>query len=240
MAFVDPATTLAEPVANQLIPPAMDQFLHIGDLLSLGHWAFVAIDMMGGPDIPEAVAEWFAGDWSEVSRAADAMRHLGEFCTVAAGSITFADDQVLKTWSGRAASSADSYFDGLSASLTAQAPNFTSIGGQFETAAFGVQELANAAGSLVETLADYAIMAGISLAAAAASSWTIIGGIIGGGSAAYAIARGVKTIAELMDIRAKVWMCCEALMGLIAGPLSVIKGFSSVQLPLPYDHPDVP
>ncbi len=239
MGFVDPATALVEPVADPLIPAAMDQFLHIGDLLSLGHWAFVAIDMMGGPDIPEQVAEWFAGDWSEVSRAADAMRHLGDFCSVAAGSITFAGDQVQQTWDGRAATAADTYVDGLSSALSAQAPQLSSIGGQFDTAAFGVQELANAAGSLVETLADWAIAAGISLAAAAASSWTIIGGIIGGGSAAYSIAKGVKTVAEIMEIRAKVWMVCEALMGLIAGPLSVIKGFSSVQLPLPYDHPDV-
>lgn len=235
----DPALVLAPPEADPLIPAALDTYLHVGDLISLGHWAMVAIDKMGGPNIPQEVGEWFAGDWSEVARSADALRRLGEFCDQTAEGIA-ADLGVLRaTWDGKAATAATTYFTDLSEALKTQRANFDDIASQFESTAFGVKEMANAVGSLVESLADYAIAAGISLAAAAASSWTVVGGIAGASGAAYSIYKGAKVIGELLDIRAKVWVACEALMGLIAGSLSSIQGFSSVRLPGAYNNSQV-
>jgi hypothetical protein len=49
---VDPSGVLTPPVSHELIPPALDFYLHLGDLVSLGHWALVAVDHMGGPNIP--------------------------------------------------------------------------------------------------------------------------------------------------------------------------------------------
>lgn len=235
----DPAATLTPPVADALIPPAMDVFLHIGDLISLGHWAMVAIDKMGGPNIPQEVGEWFAGDWTEVGKAADALRNLGEFCDVAADGVTKELATLDATWDGKAAAAASIYFTNLADTLGEQVANFDDIASQFDGTAFGVKEMANSVGSLVESLADYAIAAGISLAAAAASSWTIVGGIAGGAGAAYSIVKGAKIVKEILEIRAKVWTACEALMGLIIAPLASIQGFTSVQLPGAYNNETV-
>ena len=231
----DPAAQLIAPVADPLIPPAMDVYLHIGDLISLGHWAMVAIDKMGGPNIPQEVGEWFSGDWSEVAKAADALRRLGDFCDAAGDAVTKELATLDATWDGKAAAAASTYFTNLASTLTMQVSNFEDIASQFDSTAFGVKEMANAVGSLVESLADYAIAAGISLAAAAATSWTIVGGIAGASGAAYSIYKGAKVIQELLEIRAKVWVACEALMGLIAGSLSSIEGFTSEQLPGAYN-----
>lgn len=231
----DPAAKLTAPVADPLIPAALDTYLHIGDLISLGHWAMVAIDKMGGPNIPQEVGDWFAGDWSEVGRAADALRNLGDFCDAASRAVSEELGTLDTTWDGKAAAAASTYFTNLASTLSSQVSNFKDIAGQFDSTTFGVKEMANAVGSLVESLADYAIAAGISLAAAAASSWTIVGGIAGGAGAAYSIYKGAKVIQELLDIRAKVWVACEALIGLIAGSLSSIQGFTSEQLPGAYN-----
>lgn len=235
----NPASTLVAPQADPLIPPAMDAFLHIGDLVSLGHWALVAIDKMGGPNIAQEIGEWFAGDWSEVARSAAALEHLGEFCDSASTGVRSDLEAMMSQWSGEAASAAAGYFGTLADELAEQAAHFRDIGRQYVGTAFGVKEMANAIGSLVESLVDYAIMAGVSLAAAAASSWTVVGGIAGGAAAGYAIVKGAQTIKLILDLRAKVWTACEALMGLIAGSLAAIDGFTSVSLPGPYDSPTV-
>jgi hypothetical protein len=235
----DPSAVLTAPQAEPLIPPAMDTFLHLGDLISLGHWALVAIDKMGGPNIAQEVGEWFAGDWSEVSRSADALRKLGEFCDVTAQGITADLEKLRVTWDGNAAAAASTYFLGLADSLAAQQANFDDIASQFDSTAFGVKEMANAVGSLVESLADWAIAAGISLAAGAASSATVIGGILGAGGAGYSLWQGGKVVKEILEIRAKVWVACEALLGLIAGSLSSIEGFSTVELPGAYNNTQV-
>ena len=236
----DPARTLAPPVADPLIPPAVDVFLHIGDLISLGHWAIVAIDKMGGPNLAEEIGEWFAGDWSEVARSSDALDKLGDFCEASTEGLRAEMEALEADWIGRAAGAAQQYFGDLSAQLSIQAANFRDIAQQYRGTAFGVKEMALAVGGLVESLVDYAIAAGISLAAAAASSWTVVGGLAGGAAAGYSIVKGAQVIREILEIRAKVWLACEALMGLIAGSLSSIDGFAAVDLPGPYDHTVVP
>lgn len=80
----DPSAALTPPEAHSLVPGPVDTLLHIGDLVSLGHWTLVAIDRMGGPNIAAEIGDWFAGDWEAVSRSADALRKLGSFCHLAA------------------------------------------------------------------------------------------------------------------------------------------------------------
>lgn len=234
----DPTAALTTPVATEKIPPLVDTFLHIGDLISLGHWAMVAIDMMGGPNIPEEVGEWFAGDWEEVSKSASALRNLGDFCTYASENVDADLEVMLEKWDGKASAAAGTYFLELAERLGEQKAAFYDIADQYEATAFGVKELANACGSLVESLADYAIAAGISLLAAASNSWNPFGWGAAG-AAAYSIYKGTETVRKIIEIRAKVWTACEALMGLIAGSLGSIKGFESVSLPAPYDNPQV-
>jgi len=234
----DPGAELKEPVATALIPAALDVYLHLGDLISLGHWAMVALDKMGGPNIPEQVGEWFAGDWEEVSKSADALRNLGAFCQVAGTNLKTQNATCMADWDGAASAAASSYFLKLGNELIEQKANFDDIAHQYDTTAFGVKELANACGSLVESAADWAITIGITLAAAATNFWNPVGWGAGVGCG-YSIYRGAQVIKEILEIRAKVWTACEALLGLIAGSLGSIHGFSSIDLPKGYDHKQV-
>ena len=233
----DPSTALTAPQAHSLVPEPVDVLLHIGDLVSLGHWALVAIDKMGGPNLPGEIGSWFAGDWEAVSRSADALRKLGSFCHLAAAGVEGDMRALQKDWEGHAAGAASSYFFGLAQDLSEMQVHLDDIAQQFESTAFGVKELASSVGNLVESLVDYAIMAGVELAAAAATSWTVVGGVLGSAGAAYSIIRGALVVREILEIRATVWTACEAVLGLIAGSLSAIRGFSTVALPAAYDNP---
>jgi hypothetical protein len=171
-----------------------------------------------------------------VSRAADALTNLGAFCSAASDGVEAEATRLDRCWDGQAAQAALEYFTGLSSALWQMKPHFDNIADQFQTTAFGVKELANAAGSLVESLADWAIVAGASLFAAFASSWTGAGAAVSMAAVSYAIIRGAMVVKELLEIRAKVWNVCEAVLGLISGSLSALDGFSTVRLPGGYDN----
>ena len=232
----DPAAELTPPRATEPIPEDLNTALHLGDLISLGHWAMVALEAMGGPNIPEEVGTWFAGDWKEVSIAADALRKLGAFCATACDGIKEELAVLMRTWEGRAADAAEAYFGRLATALAAQEANFLDIADQYARTALGIKELANVVGGLVESLADCAIVAGISLAAAGITSWTGVGLAVGGAGAAAAILRGATLVKQLLELRAKVWNVAEAVVGLIAASLGAIHGFTSEKLPGAYNH----
>ncbi|MEO5609179.1 MAG: hypothetical protein ABIQ61_05705 [Ornithinibacter sp.] len=236
--MADPAAELTAPVATPAIPASFDTLLHVGDLISLGHWALKAIDLMGGPNLAEEVGEWFAGDWSEVSESADALRNLGDFCVVAAEEVRGDAEVCMEHWSGNAAADASTYFFALADRLQEQRGNFTELASQYDGVAFGVKELANAVGSMVESLIDWAIAAGVSLLAAAANSWNPFGWGAAAG-AGFSIYKGTQVVTEILEVRAKVWTACEALMGLATLPLAGIASFSAVELPGAYDHRQV-
>lgn len=236
----DPAAELTEPVATEPIPEPVDTIVHVGDLISLGHWALVALDAMGGPNLPEEIGTWFAGDWSGVAKAADALAKLGRFCVVAADGIRHELADLTGTWEGRAADAAENYFTKVASALAAQEANFADVADQYERTAFGVKELANVIGSLVESLADYAITAGVALAAGAITSWTGAGPVLAGGvGAGYAIYQGAKIVKRILELRAKLWTLVEAVLGLVAASLGAIKGFTAEALPGAYNHAEV-
>jgi hypothetical protein len=134
-----------------------------------------------------------------VSRAADALTNLGAFCSAASDGVEAEATRLDRCWDGQAAQAALEYFTGLSSALWQMKPHFDNIADQFQTTAFGVKELANAAGSLVENLADWAIVAGVSLAAGVLSSWTGVGAAVSATAASYAIFRGAISVNEAIE-----------------------------------------
>lgn len=235
----DPASALTEPVATVTTPDLVETFCNLSDLLSLGHWALEAIDLMGGPDIPEKVGEYFAGDWQAVSKSADAMRRLGLFASLAAQDVRAGLADCREQWHGNASDAAAAYFLGLADDVAAQQGPLDEMAGHVETTAEAVKALATGCGDAVESLADYAIATGISLAAAATNFWNPIGWG-GAASAAYSIARGADKVLEIIDACTYVYDACAGIEGLIAGALAELEGFENTPLPQGYDHGLVP
>ena len=143
-------------------------------------------------------------------------------------------------WQGHAAESAKEYFTKLSTVLKSQIPDLAGLGAQFESIATGMYEMSNAIKGLLETLTDYLIAIGIEAAAAAASSWTVVGPILSGAAAAVTITEAIGTWGKIVEVHTHAWNAVQGFVGLVAGYLGGLQGLDTHPLPAgAYDHPGV-
>lgn len=233
-----PKEALVEPVAEQTIPDTIDKILSFPDYFSLGHWIYIGCKELFGVNPAEWVAKEIAGDWEAVAKAGSALQNLGTFTKSFAQAVDGGADAMFQGWEGNAASAAAGYFDKVSAALRAQLFAYENVGAQFEKAAYGVWAAAKTIVSLLELLLDLMIAWAIEAAATAASSWTVVGGILGG---AAMLATAMKAINVWMDIckaHGMAWNICTGVTGIIAGYLGNLHGMKDHPLPAgAYDHP---
>jgi len=112
------------------------------------------------------------------------------------------------------------------------------MAGQFHSLTAGMEEMAQALQSLFQDLLDWLIAIGISAAAAAASSWTVVGGVAGGIATAASIWEAVKVWYLVLDAHDAAWAAVQAFTGMCAGYLGAIHGMGHLTLPgAAYDHP---
>ena len=213
--MTDPSAVLTTPVAHEPIPESLDAYLHIADLISLGHWALKAIDMMGGPNLPDEMGGRRVLGHGEKKRKKEKKKERKK-------------ERVFFFLKYRPS------LDGIDDD---QQVNFEDIAGQFDSTAFGVYEMSKAVGDMVESLADYAIAAGVSLAAAAATSerrsWaaSLVGAL-----------QDIRSTRALRSSR-KSWSsaprsgtCARRCSASSPGSLGSIQGFTAERLPAGYDN----
>lgn len=95
-----------------------------------------------------------------------------------------------------------------------------------------MEEMAQALRSILQDLLDWLIAIGVSAAAAAASSWTIVGGVAGAAATAASIWEAVKVWYLALDAHDAAWAAAvQAFTGLCAGYLGAIHGMDKVSLP---------
>ncbi|HEY8453409.1 MAG: hypothetical protein FWJ70_02490 [Micromonosporaceae bacterium] len=236
----EPATVLTEPTTYDPVPDLVETIVGL-DVISVSHWLGWAIQQIFGTDPWAWVAEQFAGDYEAAQRAGVALKKLAEFNTVYAAALTDATDQVIPyDWRGNAATGAQQYFHELARALNEQAPALNDVGRQFETMATGMYEAAQAFRGFFTMALDCAIWAAIEAAAAAATSWTVVGGIANAAAATAAVMRGGSAWIKAMDVHATAWNSAQAFTGVVAGYLGGLRGLENVPLPMTaYDHPGV-
>jgi hypothetical protein len=99
-------------------------------------------------------------------------------------------------------------------------------------------ETANAIKGCLDLLMDLLIAIGIELAAAAASSWTIIGPILAGAAAAATITKALGVWGNVLQHHDIAWNAVQGLVGVMAGYLSTLGDLDKHALPEGnYDHP---
>lgn len=237
---VEPVSTLTEPNDDHVLS-TVNNFIGFPQYISPSYWLGAAAKMVCGVNPWEWVGEQFAGDWKASAKASSALMNLAEFNTAYADSIKEkADPLFASEWAGNAATSADKYFDNLDKLLRDQVAPLNDIGGQFKSTTAGVLEMADAIKGAVETLTDLLIALGIELAATAASSWTVIGGIAGSVASAMTAARAVQVWLKVIEMHGYAWNAVQALVGLCGGYLSTLQGLKMQPMPnTSYDHPGV-
>lgn len=235
-----PAALLTDPTTSDPVPDLLENVIGISQYISLSYWVGEAVDLILGFNPFEWVAEQFAGDWEAVQKAGVALENLGEFNVEFGLAIKSGLDAVAHNWTGNAAAAANTYFSGLSQTIRDQQNELAAMGRDFKQAAVGMYETANAIKGLVETLFDLVLAVGLELAAAAASSWTIIGPILAGAAAAATITKAMGVWGRILEVHTLAWDAAQGLVGVMAGYLSTLDDLEKHALPESnYDHPGI-
>jgi hypothetical protein len=236
-----PSAELVTPVPSAPIPDLVNNILGGKQYISPSYWLGWAAEKVCGVNPWDWLAEQFAGDWNAAATASAALEHLAEFNQVYAEAVTNATKEVVPDdWSGNAAAAAERYFQGMTQALTEQISALNAVAGQFHSLAAGMQEMAQGLQSLFQDLVDWLIVIGISAAATAASSWTVVGGIIGGSSTLASIAAAVRVWYLILDAHDAAWAAVQLFVGLTAGYLGGLHAMEKHPLPAgAYDHPGV-
>lgn len=236
-----PVDALTPPVAVAPIPELVNNILGGKQYISPSYWMGWAAEKVCGVNPWDWIAEQVAGDWNAAAEASDALNKLAEFNTRYAATIAEATNQLIPTaWDGQAAAQARDYFTRLAVELQDQVQSIKGMAGQFRTLAAGMEEMAQSLQSLCQDLADWLIVIGISAAAAAASSWTVVGGIAGGAGTLASIAQAVKVWYLILDAHDAAWAAVQGFTGLMAGYLGAVHGMEDLPLPnAAYNHPGI-
>ncbi|WP_197321103.1 hypothetical protein [Saccharomonospora sp. NB11] len=235
-----PRSELVDPTASDPIPDLLENVIGITQYISVSYWVGQAIDLIFDVNPFSWVAEQFAGDWEKVQKAGVAMEKLGEFNDSFANVITTELKNVSADWQGNAFDSANTYFSELAKTIEDQKATLSAMGREFKQTAIGMYETANSIKSFLELLLDLLIAIGLELAAAAASSWTVIGPILSGAAAAATISKALGVWDDLLQAHTIAWNAVQGLVGVTAGYLSTLGDIEKHALPESnYDHPGV-
>jgi hypothetical protein len=236
-----PAAALTAPAATPPIPDLVNNVLGGKQYISPSYWLGWAMEKVCGVNPWDWLAEQVAGDWNAAAEAGEALKKLAEFNDRYATTITRAADTLVPgDWDGHAADQAKAYFTDLATTLHEQIGALKGVASQFHNLAAGMQEMAQALQSLFQDLLDWLIVIGISAAAAAASSWTIVGGVAGGVATAASIFEAVKVWFMILDAHDAAWAAVQAFVGICAGYLGGLHGMDKHALPsAAYNHPGV-
>ncbi|MBK1783522.1 hypothetical protein [Prauserella cavernicola] len=235
-----PSAQLAEPTASDPVPDLLEGVIGVSQYISVSYWVGEAIGLVTGVNPGEWVAEKFAGDYEAIQKAGIACENLGAFNSDFANVITTGLTTVGDGWQGNAADTASEYFTKVASAIADQEATLSAMGREFKQTAIGMYETANAVKGLLETLFDYLIAIGIELAAAAASSWTVIGPILSGAAAVVTVSKAMGTWGKVLDAHTAAWNAAQGLVGVMAGYLSTLHDRDLQALPESnYDHPGV-
>jgi hypothetical protein len=236
-----PGDLLTTPQPTDPVPDLVENILGASQYISISYWLGWAAQQVCGTNPWQWIAEQYAGDWKAVQAAGLALEQLGKFNTAFAKEIDEgAADLFPAHWQGNAAESAQQYFSTLTQAINDQVPDLEGMGGQFKTMAVGMYETANGIKGLWEFLLDLLIAIGLEAAAAAATSWTVIGPIISGAAAAATIAKAIGVWGQILEAHNHAWNAVQAFTGIMAGYLGGLDDLNRHALPAgSYDHPAV-
>lgn len=234
----EPVDELVAPVATDPVPDLVEQILGGAQYISPSYWLGWVAEQVTGTNPWQWIADQYGGDWASVQRGGVALKHLGEFGVGYGTAVTGGMEGLAHSWTGVAADAAGTYFTGFGTAVKGQKVDLDAMGAQLITTATGMYETANAIKGLWETLLDLLIAMAAEAAAAAASSWSIVGPIIAAAAFALTLTKALKVWGQVLTAHTAAWNAVQGLTGLLAGYLSGLHDLDAHALPAgSYDHP---
>lgn len=202
-----------------------------GDLLSPVEWIDTILGWLGATPLPETVMREFGGRWGDLRAFADTLTGLSQLIDDMRGHLGSAASFIKVAWQGYAASSAQDYFDRLSAVLGNAVQEFQDAGDAFASYADGVEGTAEAVSSALYGLLDSILIAAVAAGLGTATIETVVGGILGWGAAGVALLNAGRLVAEVND-QLQFLNDLGNILGSISNLSSDLSDFSS-ELPVP-------
>lgn len=235
-----PAAQLKEPTSSDPIPDLVENVLGASQYISVSYWVGEAIELVCGVNPGEWVMEKFAGDFEAVQKAGVAVENLALFNDEFAAAINKGLKDVADGWGGNAYDTANEYFTKVANTIDGQVDTLESLAREIKGVAVGMYETAKGLKGLLDQLMDLLIAIGLELAAAAASSWTVVGPIVSGAAAAATVTKAMGVWGQALNYHTTAWNSAQAFVGVTAGYLSTVNGEDLKALPGGnYDHPGV-
>lgn len=235
--MTNPRAVLFTPVASEPVPDLVQRILGITSYLSLSGLAREVLTTITGHDPLEDVTEYFGGDWSKVSEAADALRNLGAFHGLYAEELVTVERTLGADWDGQAADAARQYVQGFADAVSRQVSEFEDVASEYDQLALAMWQTADVVGNLLCTVIDLALVAAASAAVGTATSWTGVGAVLGGLGTLGAVIAAAATIAEIADLYDRAVTLVELASAAINSELASMASFEGARLPAAYDHP---
>ncbi|MER5947728.1 hypothetical protein ABT127_16870 [Streptomyces sp. NPDC001904] len=182
-----------------------------------------------------------AGNWEEYAECAKAWAGLNEFCTDLASNIRAGNKGLDSAWSGNTADSAYVYLESLAKDVEALGATFDELKDNYEVVTDGVWHAAEACGDLLNGILDTALLVGITAAAGASTSFTLVGPVIAGGAIAGEVAAMMTMYARITTVITEVQTMTSAAVAAVE-QISRLGQSSFTKYPLPekgYDNPAV-
>ena len=140
------------------------------------------------------------GDWAGLRGCADVFTNLATAVEHMGDNVYHSALKLPAVWQGNAADACQSHLISIQACLFAAATPFRAIAVEYKSAAMGAHDFRKTLSSLLSDLLDAALIFAIEVAAAGATSETIVGAIIFGGAAFYEGKIIVDLVRELIDV----------------------------------------
>lgn len=171
------------------------------DLLSPSEWVWTVLGWVGAQDISTLVLNAFGGRWGDMYVFVDTLKGLSTMLGDMHGNLTSASAYINELWQGVAATSAQKYFAALLEAISEAQQAMSTAGDAFSSYCTGVVQQADAIEGLLHTFTNLVIAAAVAAALGTATIETVVGGILGYGTAGAAL---LGIYLTLYDIRGKL------------------------------------
>ncbi|MEV6173937.1 hypothetical protein AB0L99_37705 [Streptomyces sp. NPDC051954] len=212
-----------------------------GDVFSpsaLASWVF---EKFLGVNPMDEAKNALGGNWEEYAQCAKAWHSLGLFCDDLARNLESGNKSLDVSWSGNAADAAYVYMGTLAKDIAALQGSFEQLKEQYETVTDGVWNAAEACGDLLSGMLDLAIVIGLTMAAGASTSWTLLGPVVAAGAVAGEVVAMINLWSRLTTVITEVGIVVSAATASVE-QIGHLHQANMIKFPLPgsgYDHPGV-
>ncbi|WFF02531.1 hypothetical protein [Micromonospora sp. WMMD964] len=209
------------------------------DFLSPSAWANMAFDTVFGFDPIGEIQNRVFGDWEALAVMAPVVGNMARALHDMAYNLQSGATTLHGQWQGTAGESAFRYFTTTANSVSDLRGPLDAIGNGYTEMADAVWATGEALGGTVKALLDAAIIAGISIAAGTATSYTGAGALAGYGLAALEVANMLRLWGTATNLCQNLSAVVNTFRAMLVRELSNLDSVALPSLPngRRYDHP---